>query len=208
MWIGFDIRRCPIYFRKMSNTVRQVCRLLLLPLFPVSIRNKTPRDGEVASKLFLSHVLAGIVVLFGVLSGQKAVLEKIFFSKWAAIIICICVGVLAVLSLLISSYRQRPRVQSTGTEEDSSIILQLTFLWGFGLALMIYLGINIVTYFQCAMKRPDDFAHSIFLILVDSLYIMFTVFQVMFLTYNKRYILKATIHLHCSIANLFIANFV
>lgn len=115
---------------------------------------------------------------------------------------------MAVLSLLISSYRQRLHVQLTGTDEDPSINLQLVILWWFGFALIIFLSINIVTYLQCAIDRPDDFPHSIFLLLVHFLYILFTVCQVVLLTYNKRSILKATIHLHFSIAYILAVNFV
>lgn len=104
----------------MSNILKNACRIILLPLFPVSRRNTTPRDGEVASKLFLSHLLAGSVVFFGVLSAQKAVIDEVFVGKWTAITVSICVGFITVLSLLISSYRQRLQVQLTGTDEDRS----------------------------------------------------------------------------------------
>lgn len=100
----------------MSNILKNACRIILLPLFPVSRRNTTPRDGEVASKLFLSHLLAGSVVFFGVLSAQKAVIDEVFVGKWTAITVSICVGFITVLSLLISSYRQRLQVQLTGTD--------------------------------------------------------------------------------------------
>ncbi|XP_052711134.1 uncharacterized protein LOC128185589 [Crassostrea angulata] len=191
----------------MSNILKNACRIILLPLFPVSRRNTTPRDGEVASKLFLSHLLAGSVVFFGVLSAQKAVIDEVFVGKWTAITVSICVGFITVLSLLISSYRQRLQVQLTGTDEDPSINLQLVFLWGFGFALIIFLSINIVTYLQCAIDRPDDFPHSIFLLLVHFLYILFTVCQVVLLTYNKRSILKATIQFHFSIVCILAVNF-
>lgn len=159
----------------MINVFEHVIRLLLLPLFPVSRRNATPRNGEVSSKLFLSHVLAGIVVIFGVLSGEKANRDEVFISKWAAIALCICVGLLAVLFLLVLSCRQRPDV--IPVDEDPSINLQLVFLWGFGLAMMIYLCINIAIYLQCAIDRPDDYLHSIFRLLVNLLFILLLCFK-------------------------------
>lgn len=189
----------------MINVFEHVIRLLLLPLFPVSRRNATPRNGEVSSKLFLSHVLAGIVVIFGVLSGEKANRDEVFISKWAAIALCICVGLLAVLFLLVLSCRQRPDV--IPVDEDPSINLQLVFLWGFGLAMMIYLCINIAIYLQCAIDRPDDYLHSIFRLLVNLLFILFTVFQMVLLTYNKRSILRAIIQFHFSIVCILTVNF-
>uniref|UniRef100_A0A8W8J2E2 Uncharacterized protein n=1 Tax=Magallana gigas TaxID=29159 RepID=A0A8W8J2E2_MAGGI len=191
----------------MRNILQNVLRLLLQPLFPMSRRNTTLRDGEIVSKLFLSHVFAGIVVLFGVLSGQKAVVNEVFFGKWTVIILCICVGILAALSLLISSCRQRQDVHITAEDEDPSINLQLVFLWGFGLAILIYLSTNVAIYIQCAIDRPDDLPHSIFLLLVTVLYILFTVCQVVLLTYNKRSILKPTIQFHFSIVCILAVNF-
>lgn len=114
---------------------------------------------------------------------------------------------MAVLFLLISIYRQRLHVQLTGTDEDPSINLQLVILWWFGFALIIFLSINIVTYLQCAIDRPDDFPHSIFLLLVHFLYILFTVCQVVLLTYNKRSIPKTTIQFQFSIVCILAVNF-
>uniref|UniRef100_A0A8W8J0V6 Otopetrin-2 n=1 Tax=Magallana gigas TaxID=29159 RepID=A0A8W8J0V6_MAGGI len=148
---------------------------------------------------------AGIVVIFGVLSGEKANRDEVFISKWAAIALCICVGLLAVLFLLVLSCRQRPDV--IPVDEDPSINLQLVFLWGFGLAMMIYLCINIAIYLRCAIDRPDDYLHSIFRLLVNLLFILFTVFQMVLLTYNKRSILRATIQFHFSIVCILAVNF-
>ena len=190
----------------MGNILKNVFTLLLQPLFPVSKRNRTPRDGQIASKMFLSHALAAFIIFFAVFSGEKAILDRVFITKWSMLTLCILVGLLATISLLVTSCRRRSRIPMSEKEDDPSISFQLVFLWVFALSMMIYLSVNIIIYIRYALYESEDFVHSVFLAFVNILYILFTVSQVVFLSYNKRSILSATIHLHFSIVCLLAAN--
>lgn len=120
-----------------------ICLFFLL-LFLVLRRNVIFCNGEVFFKFFFFYVLVGIVVIFGVLFGEKVNRDEVFISKWVVIVFCICVGLLVVLFLFVLSCCQRLDV--IFVDEDLFINLQLVFLWGFGLVMMIYFCINIVIY--------------------------------------------------------------
>ena len=191
----------------MGNILKNMFTLLLQPLFPVSKRNRTPRDGQIASKMFLSHALAAFIIFFAVFSGEKAILDRVFITKWSMLTLCIIVGLFATITLLVTSCRRRSRIPMSEKEDDPSINFQLVFLWVFALSMMIYLSVNIIIYMRCALYESEDFVHSVFLVFVNILYILFTVSQTVFLTYNKRSVLNATIHLHFSIVCILAANF-
>ena len=191
----------------MWSYLRNAGNLLLQPLFPMSKRNRTPRDGQIASKMFLSHSVGALIIFFAVFSEDKAILYRMFITKWSMLTVCISVGFLAAISLLVYSCRQRSRVILCAKDDDPSINLQLVFLWVFALSMMISLSVNIIIYMRCALYESEDFAHSVFLVLVFISYILFTVLQTVLLTYNKRSVLKNTIHLHLSVVFILIANF-
>ena len=191
----------------MWSYLRNAGNLLLQPLFPMSKRNRIPRYGQIASKMFLSHAVGAFIIFFAVFSEDKAILYRMFITKWSMLTVCISVGFLAAISLLINSCRQRSRVILCAKDDDPSINLQLVFLWVFALSMMISLSVNIIIYMRCALYESEDFVHSVFLVLVFISYILFTVLQTVLLTYNKRSVLKNTIHLHLSVVFILIANF-
>ena len=116
-------------------------------------------------------------------------------------------GLLATFSLLVTSCRRRSKIPMNEKGDNPSINFHLVFLRVFALIMMIYLSVNIIIYMRCALYESEDFVHSVFLVFVNILYILLTVSQIVFLTFNKRSILNATIHFHFSIVCLLAANF-
>ena len=115
-------------------------------------------------------------------------------------------GLLATFSLLVTSCRRRSKIPMNEKGDNPSINFHLVFLRVFALSMLIYLSVNIIIYIREAFYESEDFVHSVFLVFVNILYILFTVSQIVFLSYNKRSILNATIHLHFSIVCLLAAN--
>lgn len=87
----------------MINIFEYVICLFFLLLFLVLRRNVIFCNGEVFFKFFFFYVLVGIVVIFGVLFGEKVNRDEVFISKWVVIVFCICVGLLVVLFLFVLS---------------------------------------------------------------------------------------------------------
>lgn len=194
-------------FCKMFKILQIVFQFVIQPFFPISRRNATARDGKIVSIIFLSHVLAGIVVFFGVVTRENTILQGLVISKNAWMSSILIVGFLAVSSLLISSCLQRREFGLAESEKDPSINLQLVFLWVFGLATMLLVGVNITTFLQCLNDNSNTTDQSLFLLVINVLYALFIVFQFVFLTINKQTILKATVYFHFSIVSILAVNF-
>ncbi|XP_062577892.1 uncharacterized protein LOC134239754 [Saccostrea cucullata] len=187
--------------------LKSACRLILQPIFLTSIKHGSDHDGQVASKLFLSHVLAGLFVIFGVVSGENTSDDTVVLGKWAVLTVSVSFGLISILSLLISSCRKRQITQCGNTNEDPSIHLQLGFLWIFSLAFVTYLSLKIIIFLECVVTRPDDTVFNSFLFFSNLIYFLFIVSQIVLLTYYKRTQLKSSFHLHFSIVCIISANF-
>lgn len=195
-------------FCKMFKILQIVFQFVIQPFFPISRRNATARDGKIVSIIFLSHVLAGIVVFFGVVTRENTILQGLVISKNAWMSSILILGFLAVSSLLISSCLQRREFGLAESEQDPSINLQLVFLWGFGLATMLLVGVNITIFLQCLINDNSNTTdQSLFLLVINVLYALFIVFQFVLLTINKQTILKATVYFHFSIVSILAVNF-
>lgn len=194
-------------FCEMFKILQIVFRFVIQPFFPTSRRNATARDGKIISIIFLSQVLAGIVVVFGVVTRENTILEGLIISKNAWMSSILIVGFLAVSSLLISSCRHRREFGLAETEKDPSMNLQLVFLWGFGLATMLLVGVNIAIHLKCLSDNSNNTDQSLFLLVINVLYALFIVFQFVLLTINKQSLLKATVQFHFSIVCILAVNF-
>lgn len=187
-----------------------ICRILLLPIYPNLSRNGNQRKRSlvtIVSTLLFSHALAVSIVLFGVLSAVHGAYITTIFVKWSILTIFITFGLLASLVLLISRCRIRLPTGTQVQERDPSLNLQLVFLWIFGLANMIHFCINLSIYLGCMAKTQNDSGHYSFMIFVNIIYVMFTIFQMTFITYNRNEQLQRMYHLRVSCVFILLANF-
>lgn len=191
----------------MLNRIKSAFILILQPIYPMRTQRSTPHFGHVTSIITLSHALAGSVVIFGVFSAEKGLNEKYFLVKWVLLTIFATLGALSVLILIISSCRRALKTRLENTGEEPSINLIVVFLWIFGLANMIQMSLNIVVYMECITKPVEDDARFIFLIFANTVNLLFTTLQLVFLTYNKRAHLRFTSYLHFAVIIILAANF-